>query len=57
MSKVVKFIFKNAPVEIQHNEDDLMKNICQKFADKLNEDINTLLFLYDGREIKFSINI
>ena len=55
MSKLVTFIFKNMPVEIQYNEDDLMKSICQKFADKLNEDINTILFIYDGREINFQL--
>ena len=55
MSKLVTFIFKNMQVEIQYNEYDLMKSICQKFADKLNEDINTLLFLYDGREINFQL--
>ena len=57
MSKVVKFIFNNIPVEIQYNEDDLMKKICQEFADKLNKDINTLLFLYDGREINFQFTL
>jgi len=55
MSKLITFIFKKLPVEIQYNKDDLMKNICQKFADKLNEDINTLLFIYDDREINFQL--
>ena len=56
MSKVL-FIFEDKPLEVQYNKNDSMKNICQKFADKINKDINKLIFLYDGNEINFQLKI
>ena len=50
MSKII-FIFNSIPTIIQCNEDDLMENICQKFANKINIQLNNLFFLYDGKEI------
>ena len=56
MSNII-FIFENKTLEMQNNKDDLMKNICQKFANKINKDIDSLIFLYDGREINFQLTI
>ena len=56
MSNII-FIFENKTLEMQNNKDDLMKNICQKFSDKINKDIDSLIFLYDGREINFQLTI
>ena len=50
MSKII-FIFNSIPTTIQCNEDDLMQNICQRFANKINIQLNNLFFLYDGKEI------
>ena len=33
-----------------------MKNICQRFADKINNDINKLFFLYNGNKVNIENN-
>ena len=49
--KSVIFIFNTLPTPIQCKNEDLMRNICQKFATKINIELNKLYFLYDGGEI------
>ena len=40
---------------IQCSKEDKMKDICQKYATKVNENINSLLFLYGGNIINFEL--
>ena len=46
------FIFNGIQTTIQCKKDELMKDICQKFSNKINIDINNLYFLYGGENIK-----
>ena len=32
-------------------KEEKLKNICQRFADKTNNDINKLFFLYNGNKV------
>ena len=50
MSKAI-FIYKDRITEIQCYSYESMKWICQRFANKLNLDINKLSFKYNGKEI------
>ena len=40
----VIFILDEVPLLIQCNENDLMKDICQKYANKIQKNINSLVF-------------
>ena len=42
----VIFTLDGVPISIQCNENDVMKDICQKYANKIQRNINTLIFLY-----------
>ena len=45
------FLFKGLEVAIQCSKDDKIKEICQRFASKINMEINSLCFFYDGYKI------
>ena len=56
MSKAkVIFYFDGADCEIQCKKDDLFKDICQKFADKIQKNINSFIFLYNGNILNFHL--
>ena len=40
---------------IQCSINDKMGDICQKFANKINKNMNSLIFLYEGNEINFEL--
>ena len=40
---------------IQCSINDKMGDICQKFATKVNKDINSLIFLYEGNKVNFEL--
>ena len=40
---------------IQCLSNDKMGDICQKFATKVNKDINSLIFLYEGNKVNFEL--
>ena len=40
---------------IQCSSQDKMKDICQKYATKINKNIDSLLFIYEGNKINFVI--
>ena len=48
----VDFIYKTITTTIECNKNEKMKDICQKFASKVNIDINSINFLYEGIQIK-----
>ena len=57
MSKVnVIFSYKGRELKIQCLKKDKMKDICQKFANKILLDLNSLLFLYGGAQINFKLS-
>ena len=50
MSKTT-FLFNTKEITIQCTNEELMKDICQKFANKVKIDVNNLLFIYNGNQI------
>ena len=40
---------------IQCSSQDKMKDICQKYATKIDKNIDSLLFLYEGSKINFDL--
>ena len=49
----VTFSFNGIDVLIQSLAEDKMKNICQKYVNKIGKNINSLVFLYGGSLINF----
>ena len=54
MSKII-FSFEQNLTEIQCNEDDIMENLCSKYANKIQKDLNSLYFLYSGNIIDLKL--
>ena len=50
MSEII-FLYQSAEIVIQCRKDDLMKDICQKFADKNQININEIYYIYNGNTI------
>ena len=53
----VKFIFEGNTINIQCTKQDIMKDICTKFANKIGKDINKLYFLYGGNIINLNLKL
>ncbi len=51
----VNFILDDTNVEIKCSKENTMKDICQKFASQLNININSYLFLNQGKQINFNL--
>ena len=51
----VVFTLDGIPLSIQCNENDIMKDICQKYANKIKRNINSLVFLYGGNQLNFNL--
>ena len=57
MQKVnVSFDFEGRIVKIQCSTDDKMKDICQKYANKIERNLNSLIFLYGGNNLNFELS-
>ena len=55
MSEVnVTFTLEDVDIQIQTLPEDNMKDICQRFSDKIGKDINSLMFLYEGNQVNFN---
>ena len=48
---LVIFTFENVDLTIQCSKNDKMRYICQKYATKINKNINSLIFLYGGSKL------
>ena len=56
MSKaIVVFSFEGIFIQIQCITEDKMKDICQKFANKIKKSINSYVFLYGGNQLNFQL--
>ena len=53
-AKVI-FTFEGSNITIQSSIEDKMKDICQKYATKLEKNLNSLLFLYGGNQLNFEL--
>ena len=49
--KNVEFNYEGTQITIQCNENDLIKDICKKFASKLSLELDSLFFIYEGGQI------
>jgi len=47
----VYFLYQSSQTLIQCQKNDLMKDICLKFANKINININDIYFIYNGSKI------
>ena len=47
------FLFNNKKTIIKCEKDELMINICKKYSKEINEDINTMSFTYEEKQINF----
>ena len=54
MAKVV-FSYAGTELTIQCNKEDKMKNICNKFATKIDKNVNSLIFIYNGNKINYEL--
>ena len=55
MSEVI-FEFEGREVIIQCKKDEKMKDICQRYVNKIDRNINSLIFLYGGKQLNFNLN-
>jgi hypothetical protein len=51
------FLFNNKKTIIKCEKNELMIVICKKFSKEINEDINTLSFLYEEKQINFYLSL
>ena len=49
------FNFEGIDITIQCSIEDKIKDICQKYATKIESNINSLLFLYGGNQINMEL--
>ena len=52
----VSFDFEGRFVKIQCSTDDKMKDICQKYVNKIGRNLNSLIFLYGGSNLNFELS-
>ena len=55
MTKVI-FSFNGIQTIIQCLKEDKMKNICNKYASKINININSLIFIYGANKINYELS-
>ena len=51
----VVFTFEGETVKIQCSRDAKMRDICNKYAAKINKNLDSLLFLYSGVQMDFEL--
>ena len=49
------FTLDGSNLIIQCSKEDKMRDICKKYSIKVNENINSLIFLYGGNKINFEL--
>ena len=56
MSKAkVIFSFEGIDVIIQCSSEETMKDICQRYSNKIDKNINSFIFLYGGNQINIQL--
>ena len=55
MAKVI-FFFEGSEIEIQCLKEDKMKTICNKFSSKIMLNLDSLYFIYNGKQINLDLN-
>ena len=52
----VVFTLDGANLTIKCTPEDKMKDICNKYSTKINKNMNSLLFLYEGNKVNFDLS-
>ena len=52
----ILFIKDGVNLTIQCTIEDKMKDICESYSTKINKNINSLLFLYEGNKVNFNLS-
>ena len=52
----VVFNFNGQNIKIQCKKEEKMKDICERYVFKIQKNLNTLLFIYDGSILKFELS-
>ena len=52
----VIFTLDGIDVTIQCSQDEKMKDICQRYATKIETNLNSLLFLYGGNKLNYELS-
>ena len=47
----INFLYQSTQTVIQCTKNDLMKDICQRFANKNKININEIYFIYNGNKV------
>ena len=51
----VKFTFNGVQTLIQCKKEEKMKDICNKFTNKIGIDINSIYFIYGGKQLDLEL--
>ena len=51
------FYYKRNKILIQSNLEDKMKEICKKFSQKINEDVDSKIYIYEGKLLNLDLPI
>ena len=49
------FTFTGKKIKIQCTADETMESICKKFSNKIPKEMNSLLFLYEEKQVNFEL--
>ena len=52
----VIFTLDGVDISIKCSKEEKMKDICQRFANKVEKNINSLIFLYGGKRLDFFVS-
>ena len=52
----VIFTLEGVNLSIRCTAEDKMKDICNKYSTKINKNMNSLLFLYEGNKINYELS-
>ena len=52
---LANFTYKGIKTSIQCLNEDKMKDICNKYSSKIDQNINTLYFIYNGSKINYDL--
>ena len=52
----VLFSLDGVNIAIQCTTEDKMKDICKNYSIKINKNMNSLLFLYEGNQVNYELS-
>ena len=52
----IVFTLNKVDLTIQCKTNYKMKDICENYSDKINKNINSLIFFYEGNKVNFDLS-